>query len=478
MKYKERIEGLEEAKKLGALVRLGSDYEDFAINLNLGWMLYDSIGTYACLKASPDLNASQISRAWLTDDLDRAQPLLDVFELSDEGAAEVGYPEHKILLFFGPISPQARRVRLEVQRLEPSGPGLSYLHPMVDPFSSMGDHQAVHIMAWEEPDDPMAPIPIGTIAGCWAFNVDCPRRSGTWTYAKRFHLCQEINIGSACMFLEFLDKGITGWRLSSRFLSETNRFTDLNELQKILWESPSPDDLIAQLSEEGLLDSFAPPVMRMNLQYIDSKGEVAKNAQLGEIYGPLGVLNNKFYHYFTPEFDENEIPNRLSVSKIIEMPLPNPWIYNFDPKNISSMPTKVAEELPCFSLKLKLSIEGLYWEDNMMLIAPLAIMDHDSDAQVDLADCAIRNLKNGEACFCLGQSLVDLPQPKASLKREQVYGWQYPPVHKQTRSASFEVYTVNITPKENIVIGIVPVAADRSADQDNYTLPIEDTLEA
>ncbi|HBM96771.1 TPA: hypothetical protein DD394_04540, partial [bacterium UBP9_UBA11836] len=81
MKYKDKIEGLELAKKLGAFVRLGSDCEDFAINFNLGWILYDSIGTYACLKAWPDLNSSQISRAWLTDDLDRAQPLLDVFEL-------------------------------------------------------------------------------------------------------------------------------------------------------------------------------------------------------------------------------------------------------------------------------------------------------------------------------------------------------------------------------------------------------------
>lgn len=477
MKYKDKIEGLELAKKLGAFVRLGSDCEDFAINFNLGWILYDSIGTYACLKAWPDLNSSQISRAWLTDDLDRAQPLLDVFELSEEGAKETGYPEHRILLFFGPMSPQAKRVRLEIQRLEPAGPGLSYLHTMVDPFASMGDQQAVHVMAWEEPDDPMTPIPIGTIAGCWAFDVDCPRRSQTWTYAKRYHLAQEVNIGSSHMFLEYLDRGITGWRLSSRFLSDTNRFADLNQLHDLLWEVSSPDQLIMKLSNEGLLDSFSPPVVRMTLDQVEDGQQLVASAEIGEVYGPLGVLNNKFYHFYPPQFAEESIPNQLSIYKVIELPLPNPWLYDFDPKNICSLPTKVDEELPPFHLKLKLSIEGLYWEDNMMLIAPLAIMDPDSDAQVDLADCTIRNLKNDEACFCLGQSLVDLPQPKANLKRDQVYGWQYPPVHKQTRNARFEVYTVNITPKENINIGITPSLADRQTDLDNMLIQLEEFSE-
>lgn len=477
MKYKDRIEGLELAKKLGAFVRLGSDCEDFAINFNLGWILYDSIGTYACLKAWPELSASQISRAWLTDDLDRAQPLLDVFELSEEGAQETGYPEHRILLFFGPMSPQAKRVRLEIQRLEPAGPGLSYIHTMVDPFASLGDQQAVHIMAWEEPDDPMAPIPIGTIAGCWAFNVDCPRHSETWTYARRYHLNQEVTIGSSHMFLEYLDRGLTGWRLSSRFLSDANRFADLNELNDMLWQVSSPEELIEQLNGAGMLDSFAPPVIRMSLDQLDESGQKIASANVDEIYGPLGVLNNKFYHFYPPEFDEEALPNQLSISKVIELPLPTPWLYDFDPKNICSLPTKIDEELPPFQLKLKLSIEGLYWEDNMMLIAPLAIMDPESSAQVDLADCAIRNLKNDEACFCLGQSLVDLPQPKANLKREQVYGWQYPPVHKQTRSARFEVYTVNITPQEKITVQLKPILADRQNDLDNIILQPEEIYE-
>ena len=53
MKYKDTIPGLEAAKTAGAFVRLGSDCEDFAINFNLGWIIYDSIGTYACVKAWP-----------------------------------------------------------------------------------------------------------------------------------------------------------------------------------------------------------------------------------------------------------------------------------------------------------------------------------------------------------------------------------------------------------------------------------------
>lgn len=470
MKYKDTIPGLEAAKTAGAFVRLGSDCEDFAINFNLGWIIYDSIGTYACVKAWPAQTNSQISRAWLTDDLDRAQPLIDVFELSEEAAQSTGYPEHRTLLFFGPISPNAKRVRLEIQRLEPAGQGLSYLHPMVDPFSNLCDEKAVHIMAWEEPDDPLAPIPIGTIGGCWAFEVDCPRKNQAWEQARRYFINKEFTLGHSQMFLEYLDRGITGWRLSSRFLTEANRYLNLNELHDMLWQVSSPEELIEQLNNEGLLESFAPPVVHMDLANTDQTNENPEYAiPYSEIYGPLGVLNNKFYHFYPP-IDSDKLPNQLRIHKVVELPLAHPWIYSFDPKDINTLPTKVDEEAPPFMFRLKLSIRGLYWEEDMILIAPMVIMEDNANVRVDLADCLVRNVRNQEAYLCLGQSLVDMPQPKSTIKREQVYGWQYPPIHKETREARFEVCTVNVTPWENILIDIAPQEQDWDAMADNFTL--------
>ena len=372
--------------------------------------------------------------------------MIDVFELSDDEAQRTGFPQHKLVLVFGPVSPQARHVRIEIQRLEPAGEGVKYVTSVIDPFSNLNDDKAVHVMAWEEPDDPMAMMPIGTIAGCWAFDVDCPRQNGAWEYAQSYPLEQEIAIGDSTMVLDSLERGVTGWRLTSHFPNENNRYEDIEELQDKFWKVNAPEDLINSLASHSLLDDFAPPVVRLDLLHGDSRAEVT------EIYGPVGPLNNKFYHFFRPAFAE--LPEKLQITQVIELPLAKPWIYNFDPKVIATPPTKIHAELAPFTVNLKLKVEGLYWEEDIMLIAPLAITDAGSEVDVDLADCLVRNLRTKESYFCLGQTLVDLPQPRSSLKKSQVYGWQYPPIHNYTRQASFEVCTVTITPHKPIDIDL------------------------
>lgn len=469
MRYIERIPGLERAQALGAFVRLGAECEDFALNFNLGWILYDSIRTYAAVRVWPSLGESQISSAWIKDDCDRAQPLVEVLELSPEGAQATGYPEHRLILVFGPLSPQAREVRLEIQRLEPAGSGHTYFHPLIDPFAPYGDDQALHIMAWEEPDDPMAAIPLGTIAGCWAFHVDCPRHNGAWEEAQRYHLLQEVNVGGARLFLEYLDRGTTGWRLSCRFLSPANRQADGESLRELMWQYASPQALIEELAEGGLLAEFAPPRLQLTLP----QGEEAESGVALEVessLGPLGLLNNKFYYFFAPS--ELETPPRwLRVEKVIELPLNEPWYYPFDPKNIITPPVEVEAALPPCRVHLFLSLQGLYWESDMMLVAPKIEECADSQAWVEPADCLVRNLLNDEPYYCLGQSLVELPQPKYNLEREQVYGWQYPPLHNETRQARLEVCTINLTPHEPFSYPLAPTLADPSLDPQEWPAP-------
>lgn len=452
---------LEAAKEAGAFVRLGSDAEDFAVNFNLAWIIYDSIGTYACIKAEPELTLSQISKAWLTDDLDRAQPLADVFEISAEAARAAGYPDHRLVLFFGPISPEAKRIRLEIQRLEPAGQGLQYFNSVIDPFSNLCDEKALHIMAWEEPDDPMAMIPMGTVAGCWDFNVDCPRRNQAWELSKVYKLNKEITIGSSTICLDELQQGLTGWRLKAHFPSKANRSQNIDKLIERLWKVGHPDELIYDLDRRGLLEYFSPPKIRCALL---AGGQAAENT---ETYGPLGPLNNRFYFFFRPYSESGLLPDKLRIDKIVELPLKESWIYSFDPKNIQAPPADIDVKIEPFDIKLKFSLEGLYWADDMMLVAPIVVMGEDCNVNVDFGDCLLRDLRSGEAHFCLGQTLVDLPQPKTSVRREQAYGWQYPPVHLNTREASFEVCTVNIIPNEPVLFDINPtLKTDEPEDEE------------
>lgn len=441
MQWLDEIPGLEQAKATRSFMRLGYESEDFAIPIKLAWVIIDSIRTmFAIYVDCPD-TSYQVDRAWLTDDLGNAAPLASIHQLSPEGAAATGYPKHQVVLTFGPIAREARKLRLELQRLERGADGLEVLSPVVDPFAPMSEEDALHVMAWEEPDDPLTPVPVGTIAGCWAFEIPAPKHKTAWDQHETIPLNITYPLGDVTLLLQELQRGVTGWRLTSKFTTPATADIPEIDMRNMLWENSSPEATVAILAEQGLLPEYSPPVLSYKLH------TESATCEQSQCFGPLTPLNNKFYHFFPPT---PATPTRLSLTRIQELPIDDIWTYTFDPRTMATEPSHVVYNKPPLAIDLDFSVEGLYWEEEFMLIRPLITMRAESQATITIGDCLVKD-PQGNEFYCQGQTLVDVPNQDT-----QAYGWQFAPLHRKMRQATFEAHTINVVPAEPISIDLKP----------------------
>lgn len=452
----EQIPGLPFAQQHHAFVPVNQDYEDFATNINLGWIIVDSVQTLAAVTLPSEAEGFMVSRAWLTDDQHNALPLMDIYRLSQSGAEATGFPEHTIVLVFGPVSSSSCNLRVEISRLEQDMPDLALLHPLVDPFCRIDEEQALHVMAWEEPDDPMQPVPPGTIAGIWAFEVNLPRNNQAWKLATKVTLNKTLPLGDNIWHLSTWHQGLTGCLLDSYVTSnpaaEPTEEADPSEtgipsekeLNEQLLGSPSPEHWLEYISQQGWLPSCPPPIMQLAME------DQGQSVEALAMFGPVGPRGTSFHHLFPPLADSQKT---VLVKQVLQLPLASRWYYSFDPKTMDTEATKIDFSCPPLLDKcaISLAVEGLYWQEDYMLLRPKVEVDClEQSPAVAVGDCLVYDIK-GEPYECLGQTMVESGENQPA-----VYGWQFPPLHRLMRQACFEVQSINVVPDHRLAITLQP----------------------
>lgn len=415
------------AARAGAFLPLGRGADDLGIRVDVAWILADSIRTLVAVRLEGPEEDLQVSRAWLTDDRGGAHPLLGLLELSPAGAAEAGAPEHRSVLVFGSIPPEATRLRLEIQRLEPAAPGLSPCERVLDPWQPMGEDDALHVMAWEKPDDPMRPVPLGTLEGCWAFEVE-HSSAPAWAASSCVELDDLVLLGTARLRLLRLQGGLTGWRLSSR-IEEAEPPPPQEDQRAWVRESGGPEEVLQRLEEEGLSPLEHPFGLRLALRSAD---EVVR---CDERSGPWGPLGDRFYDFFPPT---PEPPVSLLVDQVLGLALDEPWVYEFHPKKLDDPRTPVVFPHGPFPFRAEIWADGLFWQEEFMLLAPRVAVQPGPVAEAWAARCRVSDL-DGNTYDCQGQAWATLPQGGG-----QLYGLQFPPLHRMMERARLEVESVDL----------------------------------
>lgn len=417
MRWLEQVPGLGAAAAAGAFRPLGHDAEDLGVRLEVAWILTDSLRTLVGLSVPPDL---QVTRAWLTDDLQCACPLVESLQLSEEGAAEAGAPESRTVLVFGPLSSEAGRARLEIQRLEPSCGLPTPCDPLLDPWQPLEESLALQVMAWEAPANPLAPVPLGNYEGLWATEMEV---SVPALLARR-ELDALLPLGSVRQRLLRLEQGLTGWRLASRAERDGPPPPEAEQLGWLRgaahrWEA------LERLEAEPVVDA---PGLRLALR--DGRGVHPAECRSG----PWGPLQDRFYDFFPPSED----PGALLADRVVGLPLGEPWVYEFHPKKVDDPPAEVEFPHLPFPFRAQVWAEGLYWQEEFMLLAPRVSVLPGPVAEVWPARCRVTD-PGGNAYECLGQASATLPRGGG-----QVHGLQFPPLHRLMERSRLEVESVDL----------------------------------
>ncbi len=430
VRWIDSVPGLEAAKNAGAFHTVEADAEDLGMRLEVAWVLTDSIRTLVAVRVEGSETGRQVTRAWLTDDRNGAHPLLDILELSPEGAALAGHPQHRDLLVFGAVAPESGRLRLEVQRLETAVPGLLLCSPLVDPFKTLDEDLALQVMAWERPEDPMAWVPPGTAEGCWAVEIERDPQPA-WPDLRSIDLDRFHTLGATRLHLLRLEEGLTGWRLYSR-IEGPQPPPPWPEQAEWLRGARRPEHLLHFLNE-GLEDGLAPlkeaPSLRLRLRSGDQTVPCERRS------GPWGPLRDRFYDFFpatpTP-------PESLLADQILGVPLAEPWVYEFHPKLVDDPRARVAGPHLPFQFQAEVWIEPLYYQEDFMLLAPRVSVLPGPVAEAWAARCRILDLE-GNTYDCQGQAWAALPGGQGNL-----YGLQFPPLHRLVTRARLEVDSVDL----------------------------------
>jgi len=426
VRWIDSIPGLEAARATGAFHVVEADSEDLGLRLEVAWVLTDSIRTLAAVRVEGPETERQVTRAWLTDDRNGAHPLLDALELTAEGAARAGYPQHRILLVFGAVHPESGRLRLEVQRLETSAPGLALCSTVVDPFEALDEDLALRVMAWEKPEDPMTLVPVGTAEGCWAVEFEHDPQPA-WKAHRTIDLDRFHSLGAARLHLVRLEEGLTGWRLSSR-IEGPQAPPPWSEQAEWLREARRPEEL-KELMPEDLEPSEEAPSLRLSLRSGGQRTPCQRRS------GPWGPLQDRFYDFFPPTAGP---PEAVLADQILGVPLAEPWVYEFHPKLVDDPRARVdGPHLP-FQFQAEVWIEPLYYQEDFMLLAPRVSVLPGPVAEAWAARCRICDLE-GNTYDCQGQAWAALPGGQGNL-----YGLQFPPLHRLVTRARLEVDSVDL----------------------------------
>ncbi len=423
----ESVPGLERARSAGVFQVIESETEDLGIRLEVAWILTDSIRTLLGVALHPLAADLQATRAWLTDDQGRAHPLLEVLELSESGAEPTGSPHHRSVLVFGAVAPDAQRLRLEVQRIETAVPGLILCPSQVDPFSPLDEDLALRLMAWEAPEDPLDPVPMGCAEGCWA--VEMEHGSGpAWEASTTIDLDVCHPMGGSALRLVRLEGGLTGWRLCSRIENDQDA-PPWEHQREWLRTAPNPE-MVARLAEsEGLVPLHVTPQLRVALKVGDEYCPSERRS------GPWGPLRDRCYDFFAPT---SAPPELLVADQILGVPLPEPWVYEFHPKLVDDPRSQVfGPDLP-FQFRAEVWVEPLYWQEEFMLLAPRVAVREGPVAEAWAARCRVLDLE-GNVYPCQGQAWATLPGGGGNL-----YGLQFPPLHRLTDRVRLEVESVDL----------------------------------
>lgn len=443
MRVIDRIPGFSEAQANGALLRLGYTAEDFATVISLGWFYADSIRTIAAVLIEDNKRNMKVSRAWLTDNLENALPLAEVCELSPDGAAETGLPEHTTILIFGPTDPEAKKLRLEISRIEEQPTG-DIFPCIIDPFTRITEEQALHVMAWEEPDNPMTLVPFDTIAGCWAFEFQAPKNNLAFELKKTIDVNKEVPFGPLVWNIEKLEKGLSGWRLTSTFANPKpvmkpdkdgnipeppppRQLPEKKRPENTRWQLGSPEAQIQYLAEEELLTNTDPPLVSLAMN------DGTENRPEEVMYGPMGAKVNTFRHFFPADI---EAPASISALRVRQFCLPEPWNYEFAPKLMDTPPTNISEKMPPFDFDVKMKLNGIYWGGDVMLVQPSLEANPEKGLTLTAADCAIWDME-GNAHPCGGQDYIETDEGS-------YYGMQFPPLHILTKYCCFQLFSTDI----------------------------------
>ncbi len=427
VRWIEFVPGLQAAIASGAFRTVECCAEDLGISLEVAWILTDSIRTMVAVRLQGAESELQVSRAWLTDDRGGALPLLDVLELSPEGAARAGHPLHRDLLVFGGLPPEVGRLRLEVQRVEVPVPGLAVCSSLLDPWQHLDEDLALRVMAWEKPDDPMSPVPVGTAEGCWALEIEHSSRSA-WEASSAIDLDLPHPLGTARLHLLRLEGGLTGWRLSSRIETGVDP-PPWSEQMDWLRQAARPEDVRRRLEEEGLTLLQDAPSLRLSLK---AGGQPIRCERRS---GPWGPLQDRFYDFFPPT---TAPPESLLADQILGVPLAEPWVYEFHPKKVDDPRARVTcPHLP-FKFQAEVWVEPLYWQEEFMLLAPRVSVLPGPVSEAWAARCRICDLE-GNTYDCQGQAWAALPGGGGNL-----YGLQFPPLHRLMDRARLEVDSVDL----------------------------------
>lgn len=427
MRCLDAIPGLEQARSAGVF-RVVEDWaEDLGIRLEVAWILTDSIHTLLGISLHPEDADLQASRAWLTDEQGRAHPLLEVLELSEPGAELAGAPHHRGVLVFGAVAPEATRLRLEVQRIETAAPGLNLCPSQVDPWSQLDEDLAVRLMAWEAPEDPLAPVPMGCAEGCWAVEFEHSSRPA-WEASTTIDLDVRHPVGASALRLVRLEGGLTGWRLGSRIEREQPA-PPWEQQREWLRAARNPEMVARILESEGLAPLCEIPQLRLALKAGDQACRSERRS------GPWGPLRDRCYDFFAPT---SAPPEALVADQILGVPLPEPWVYEFHPKLVDDPRSQVlGPELP-FEFRAEVWVEPLYWQEEFMLLAPRVAVRDGPVAEAWAARCRICDLE-GNVYPCQGQAWATLPGGGGSL-----YGLQFPPIHRLADRVRLEVESVDL----------------------------------
>ena len=424
MRSLEFLPGLDEATSLGAFRPLGAEVEDLGLRLEVAWILADSIRTLVGLGLG---EGHQVSRAWLTDDRGGAHPLAEVLELSPAGAALAGAPEHRTVLVFGPVPAEAGRLRLEIQRVETATGVLSPCSPFLDPWQGTDEEMALRAMSWEEPDDPLTPVPLGTAEGCWALEFE-HSSAGAWQASTFLDLEGLHPLGAARLRLHRLCRGLTGWCLESRIEGEVEPPCWADQ-EAWMREAAAPALVLARMEEEGWLPLPEAPSLRLSLKV----GEVRVPCQGRS--GPWGPLGDRFYDFFPPT---EAAPDSLLVEEVVGMPLPEPWTYEFHPRTLDAPPEQARCTAFPAPFRAKVWAEGLLLQEDRMVLAPQLAVVAGTVAEARAARCLLRDAQ-GNTYESLGSTWAPHPEGKGHVR-----GLQFPPLHRLVQQVTLEVETVDL----------------------------------
>lgn len=419
MRWLENLPGLGAAVAAGAFRSVRRGVDDLGVHLEVAWILADSLRTLLGVRLDDDGQGFQITAAWLTDDLRDALPLVEALELSEEGAAEAGAPDHRTVLVFGPLNPQARKARLEVQRLEPAHALPTPCEPLLDPWQALDENLALQVMRWEAPANPLTPVPVGTAEGCWGVEMDVSPPE----VRAAVELNAVLPLGAVRHRLLRLEEGLTGWRLAYR----AEYVTPPPPGVQMAWlkDARSRDDVLENRDTEPV--PYAPG-LRLALKTADGVHRSERHS------GPWGPLHDRFYDFFPP----CEAPLALLADQIVNLTLEEPWAYEFHPKKFDDPRAQVEFPHHPFPFQAEVWAEGLYWQEEFMLLVPRVNVLPGPVAEAWPGRCRVTD-PEGNVYECLGQAWATLP-----LGGGQVHGLQFPPLHRLMERARLEVESVDL----------------------------------